>query len=1088
MKLRAGYLLIAALSVVGFGCTEPTGEDTPDMTTPTTADMNAGEDMASPIDQGDTTPDMKVGEDMSGEEDMDMAPPRPEVGSRVDVSFDRWMATDQEATARALVGTVTESELLGGDVALGRVGDYYLENEHGRYIIETEPRAMSPCPYGGNVVDAAWFDGDAFREDNLGEICLLINVGQTFKPVDFEIIQEGSEEEPAILAVTGPLVQHDFLNFNAQVRDYLPPSIELPIDLNAVYPATVTTYYILQPGARALQVVTAMRNDGEEQLDMVAGHLVASGGVGSYFNPLGGQGGFGSKGLSQDNLSGYDLPYMLFNGATSSYGYVPDVEERLQSSLPISGVHLTEAGAVATLLRRESLSGTILIRKSEIKRLPGAYHLLPGESDAFGWQLYVSGGDISNMLDHIYPSRGIETGTLTGVVRDTDGEVQAGAKVSAVNDKGLTLNQAMTDADGNYEMVVPVGEYTLLARKPGQPTAGTFSATVVTDQSANTDLSIDKPALLEVTITDPDGLPVPGRLTVLCDGACPGAPTSQEMDVTTDSLPSGYAAIIPAGVDGIARGALPAGDYRVVVSRGMEWSVWPSGANASGGMEVTLTAGEQFTVDAEIAHVVRTPGVVSGDFHIHSLTSTDSPIGLTSRVLDFMTEGVDVMVSTDHDYITDFAPAIEQLGAQEQIVSVIGEEITTSDAGHINAFPLEVDPEHRRQGALDWGNGEEVGLALGEIFDWIDAFPGEQVAQINHPDSTIGSLLVDPLIGISYADPVIKRLPELTPDPETGDTRLWAENFTAMEIYNGKSVPKFFAMARWWMTMIGRGFSPTGTAVTDTHKLYSDLGGAPRSFIFVGEGFDTPSTFDNDTFATAINQGKLIGSNGPFFSVTLANSSGQISSLGEVLDATEDGMVEGMVHIELPEWIQVDTVDIYTNREDVITNPGETSDEELVPDQRITFSLDPQTDLEIASEGNSIHRRWVKDVPFTMEVERDAYVIVIVRARSNGLPTMHPVVPGNNRGFAFSNPLYIDADGGGWDDFPLAELAAAREPMAPMLYDIDGMGILPQPHVHRGAGKLHHHHHHHDAIEPLESRVMTEEELLHFAHSTRCNH
>ena len=1081
MHMTTIALLAALIALAGMACSEDSNNG-PAQTTPS---MDMAPDLSG------SSPDMTPLQDMRPAQDMrpdagpdmsrDMAPERDmtrfEPGTLVPMDLDPFKGALPGATQGAKVAMASAQDLLTGDVALAKQGDYFLENEHGRYLIEGIERAMSPCPFGGTVVDAAYKNELGVREDNLGEICLLINISQTFAPERYEVINPGSATDPAVLAVTGHLAQHDFLNFEAQVKEFL-PTVNLPIDLNAVFPVTVTTYYILQPGARALQVVAALRNDGEERLDMVTGHLVASGGAGGYFNPLGGESGFGNRTIGSDNLDGYDLPYMLFRGETSSYGYVPDVDPKLSSPLPSAGVHLTQSGAVATLLGRGSLAATLLIRKSQLKNLSGALHLEPGEVGEVRHQLYVGDGAISTMLDHIYPSRELETGRIRGIARDTAGVALGGARVSAIDATGLAINQAITDASGAYELVVPVGSYSVKGRLPGQPTLAPVSVEVEAAGEHTADLALELPSLLEITITTPDGQPTPGRVSVICEGPCPNAPTSQEEDVSTDPLPDNFAAILPAGVDGKATGALPAGDYRVVVSRGMEWSLWPQDAQQSKGAAVTLSAGETTQVAAEIAHVVRTPGAMSGDFHIHSLTSTDSAVGLQTRVLDFMTEGVDVMVSTDHDYITDYAPAIAALGAQAQIVSMIGNEITTSDAGHINGFPLEIDPAHRRNGALDWGNGEESGLLPTDIFAWIQSFPGEQVSQINHPSGgTITSLKVDTLHGVSFADPVLLRLPQL-PVGADGDTRLWSEDFTAMEIFNGHSMERFWEISRWWMTMVGRGFSPTVTAVSDTHKLYADLGGAPRSFVFMGEGADEPATFDSDRYARAINAGRVIGSNGPFFTVTLENAAGDKAAPGDVLDATQDEKVTARVHIELPEWIKVDVVDIYTNRTDVIVPAGQTNDMELVPDKRVNVDL-VADDLKVVTQGESQHRRWEKDITFELDVTEDAYVVVIVRQLAPG-NTLYPVVTRSfARPFAFANPIYVDKDGGGWNTYPLAGLAASMMPMAPLMGEYELPPMVVQPHVHRGPHAHAHHHGH---------RVMTREELGHVVDHSGCDH
>ena len=107
---------------------------------------------------------------------------------------------------------------------------------------------------------------------------------------------------------------------------------------------------------------------------------------------------------------------------------------------------------------------------------------------------------------------------------------------------------------------------------------------------------------------------------------------------------------------------------------------------------------------------------VSADFHVHSAKSFDSSVPITDRLSAFLAEGVEVLVSTDHDYITDYAPVIASLAAGDEIRSIIGNELTGGNPvpadptqgglqafpegiGHWNAWPLTPFPTNRRNGA-----------------------------------------------------------------------------------------------------------------------------------------------------------------------------------------------------------------------------------------------------------------------------------------------------------------------------------------------------------------------------------------------------
>ena len=978
------------------------------------------------------------GSDASEQSDADAGAVR----EAVEVDLGTWMREKPPRTSGARAYRVTRQEQLNdGPVSRARVGDYVLENDRIRVFVERFDESMTPCPYGGNIVDAEYkIGGGETSGDVLGEICPMLNVGQTFKPERFSILRDGTETGVAVVAATGRVEVLDFLN----LRVMAPPEVaglidSLPFDPDVSPPLAMTIYYILNDGASSVQVVTAFRNDGEDRVDAVVGHMVKSGGHGSYFNPLNEYGGFGYRGLGRDNLDGVPVSFLGYRGASASYAYVPEQSSRIRAELPAGAVQLAISGVAVTLLGQRDVASTLLASEVAFRNSEGVMHLKPGASEVVTHRLYVGDGRLSSMLDRLYPDIGVSTGRLTGKVVDTEGEPVEEAFVTAVGEGPRSFNQTKSGEDGEFSMRAPSGRtYRILARKGGQATSDPPVVRLRKGETERVAPTINRPGVLIVGVENPDEEAVPGRVSVKCVGSCPNPPTAREHDVHGDSLPGGFIAVEPTGPGGEAEVRLMPGKYRVSVSRGIEYSQWPTDASETGGELVEVRAGERTPVRAEIARVVDTSGAMSGDFHVHGVRSPDSTVRKHDRVADFVSNGVEVLVSTDHDVITDYQPTVEQMGMQEWVVGVIGDEITTSDIGHFNGFPLEFEPDHRGGGALDWGRGGELNLPPAGIYSWVKRFPGEQVVQINHAASTtlgtIHNLKADVLHGTTHAEPDKFRLPIDGRDPATGDTGLWSDEFTAMELMNGAEIDAFWGLARWWMTMIGRGFTPTGTAVTDTHDLYSHLGGVPRTFAFVEEEHDTPASFSEAKFVDAVNTGRAVGTNGPFFDVEVESKSGETAGLGSTVRAGS-GEVTVRVELDMPEWMTVDTIDVFANPDGVVTDPGEIVRDPISATKSVSVNWE-SSDVAKVAEGDAAHRHRSQTVEIPLEVEADAYVIVVVHD-SDGEGSMWPVVPdGDVRPFGFSNPVFVDVDGNGYDNPPLAEEAAKPAP---------GLLVQPEP-------------------------------------------
>lgn len=984
------------------------------------------------------------------------------------------------------------ADLIPGEVAQGMVGDWLLENDHGRYLVGFGHRAIGPCSWDGNPIETEGLRDGEGTSSALGEICFLMNISQTVAPEHVELLEDGSSGR-AVVAVTGRVVPLDFLNLSTMIGGFAPGLLDLlDFDPDRPLPFRVTFYYALTPESRALRVLTAVRNDGADEEFFVAAQLALSGSTGSYFTPLGSRRGWGEPSLS-DGFAADPVSFLAYIAHAAGYAVVPDPDPRMAADLPVGAGMLAVSGAAALVYGTTDVLGLVLAPRGSWPDTPGMQQVAPGAVRTIGYRLYPSDGTVATAADRIYEDLGVPTTLLTGQALDHAGVPRADVRVNALRDGERTFSSTRTDTDGRFAMRVPRGTYTLRLRDDGVLTS--VSGVAASDDAVALDpITLTRPGRVAITVTTPDGAPTPARVVITCAAECPDAVQDSRELSPGFAPPNGWLRIVELGVDGQATLPLAPGSYRVSVNRGMTHTTWPQDATETGGALIEVTAGETLPVAAEIAAVVDTRGTLSADFHIHAMASPDSSVADRERVLDMLAGGLEVMVSSDHDAVTDFQPAIDALGAADHIRGVIGNEITTSHLGHINAFPLTRQTPSRRGGAFDWSSGGTFLATLQELIDATREHPGEQVVQLNHPGApmgAIGTLQIDVLSGFSFADPVDLRMAPTTPDPLTGDTGLWSEEFDAIEIMNGFSVDDFWTYFRWWIAMIGRGFSPTGTAVTDTHGIYGSLGAAPRSFVFVDDTRDTPATMDLAHFVDRVRAGALVGSTGPFMRVEVVSGDGEAAGVGDTLDASA-GAVTARITLEMPTWIDVDTVDLYLNvpGEGLVGDPGESVDAPVEPTQRVAVTWDPDVHRELVVTGALAHHRLRQVVEIPLTITADSYLVVLAHGAS--ARPMRPVIAGAAKPLAFSNPVFLDFDGGGYDNPPLAALraerrrqpgqaraAAARDkqvilpPSEPvdraalarlleaMTCDHSGPETTPHHHDHGRRGHRHGHGHHH---------------------------
>ncbi len=969
-------------------------------------------------------------------------PPEPEPSGRCEVDLiatGLFSPVGNTATAKQVE---TAAQLVTGPFAQGVVGDYVLENDKIRVVVQRPSRNISPAPYGGTIIDADLkrADGQPGR-DQMGKMAVLYGFGRTINTQKVEVLQDGSLGGPAVIAATGTDAVNDYINVPNIIDEYLGAGVKLVKNPNDPLPLTATTYYVLSPGESRVRVLTAFCNSSKENVVTAVGDVFEQGGVSDFFNPLGCKNGVGAKGCTADPSPWYGYQAEEVAYAVRSYKFAdPKTPEPSSSLLYVSGV-------VGTLAGGEGQVGLLTWIDAQATTRPGAFGILAGDKRSYLRDLFV-GRDLGDTLSQMEAFDGSPKARVdVTVTRLDDAMPAAGVRIAVIDAMQKQKTLLVTDSAGKAKLDLPPGNYTLVAGSLGHAIEAPSNVTVPTTGQVSAALKVGRSNTLSVTVKDPFGAALGAKVIVRCpSGPCPFQTNDYRKIFDVDDAPSNIAAVGFVPATGKLDLPLPPGSYEVFVTRGPEYSAFPDTFPMTGQVVDLTTAAA--TVTATLAHVVDTTGWMSADLHVHAVASADSSVPNAARISSFLAEGVDVLVSTDHDSITDYAPLIASLGAQEQMASMIGCEVTPFDYGHQQAYPV-IKGEGFTHGAFDWAGGDGPSLRLDQLYAGLKtAFPNV-VVQMNHPRGSGGSLTrlkIDTATGASHEKAETFRM-EPNPAATAMDTKLLSNAFDAIEVQNG--IAPNLGVMNDWMTFLSRGLVKTATGVSDTHNQITDVGGYGRTWVRVG--VDKPTEFDSAKFAAAIKAHKAIASSGQFITVTAqkvvaGTPTGALAQIGDTLsvEAAAGDKVELTVDVQAPEWMNFTSVEIYTHTTGREAVNGVTNSD--WPDnRRLAFKTYDPTMLPIEAvpglNGFAARRIHVTE-KFTVSPTADTWYVAMVRGGTSSR-TLFPMawhgvkctggtcVENESRPTGFTNAILIDADkSGAYDDFPLKQQLVRLPPAA----------------------------------------------------------
>jgi hypothetical protein len=485
---------------------------------------------------------------------------------------------------------------------------------------------------------------------------------------------------------------------------------------------------------------------------------------------------------------------------------------------------------------------------------------------------------------------------------------------------------------------------------------GTYAGTLVGQgfQSVERDWSVQSGAATDLTPMVP---PAPGRLDVTITDtdqkATPSRITVYQGADTAVDLPR---VALAATLSGQRTFFLPAGEYTAQGSRGPEYSYCRGTAS--------LLAGEVSVVSCEIQRELDNAGWVTADLHLHSEWSIDSQMLREERVAALAAEGIQFFASTEHDLFTNYAPVLQELGMDEPMVSSVGNEVSPVGR-HFNGLGCSVTPEQLLvYFVVPWVSFTEAGEVGGPLTPpaiWKSMHEefGCRVVQINHPRDGQGYLDFagyDRTVGAASTKP-----------------GLFDWTFDAMEVWNASNNWNHLSTKTLadWYSFLNQGQRIVATGNSDSHGL-TQWAGQPRNRV-KGKGALT-----EDSFYDALLAFKSQVTSAPVIHFQLDDQ-----ELGSTITSVPAGTaLTASIRVEAASWVPLATVRLMGN--------GEMLQE---------WDISAETGmvrLDATAEVNPVVDTWYHVVAF------------------DPVRSLSPLYPGRTSA-AFTNPIWVDLDGDGFD-------------------------------------------------------------------------
>lgn len=753
-----------------------------------------------------------------------------------------------------------------GMSAVGKIGDYRLDNGRVAFIIDKLGAKQGFAASGGNLMDAG------ISSDNLDAL------SQTFLYLDDTFPRQ------AVWKTLEPYTDTNAAGIRVSGRDINDDSISIAHE------------YRLERGATSLVLRTTVRNTGVQTIENYEMGDALQWGKTDHFAA-----GVGFE-LTSKRVS---LPWVA--GVSDHVSYALAGKESLQA----------QSGS----------SWSDVIYKT--------VSLATNESATYERYLFVGSGDVVSMLAEIARRRGEALSTVSGRVSLHDGAPVVGAEVWFEHDK-QPFALAHTHADGSYEAPLPAGDYAVRVESPSERSP---AHPLSVHGALVRNFQLDPGGDVAFAIRDDKGAAFAGKIVIYGREGTP----NPKLGPIFSASGAVNAVLSATGNGGFV---LPTGKYRLFACHGIEYDV--------DHFDVEVTPHAHFSHTFALHHVLDTRGYLSGDFHQHASNSYDSAVSLTDRATSNLAEGVEILVGTDHDFVTDYRPILAALHSEGRLVTLGGDEATTHTIGHFMGFPMAWRTDLPRNGAPDtWGK------TAGQIFADLREDPLDKVVQVNHPRAGVTGFF--DLLHLTFD----KGVPVADPN--------FDDSFDAIEAFNGKRIEEAEKTIEDWMAFAARGKRYTLTGNSDTHALVFQEAGYPRNFVRMA---DDLTHFDVSSFTKAVKrQHAVIVSNGPFAEIFVGDDKAQA---GDSTTVRGDS-VAVRYRVQAAPWVDVTRFELWSNGKKVFETKVEASTE--VMRLQGTFSL---------------------------PVKKAGYVFAVV----HGEKALEPVLPTKNnkptKPFGFTNPVYLE--------------------------------------------------------------------------------